>query len=529
MWKRKALKRNAKQVLKSNYLSIITTCVLVMLILGNFTNPIDAFESVKDTYMSKLNDTLLFDENKDESISKVEYAENAVQDVSSKSEIISDFIENVEPVKHGEQKWTHGAIATIINNTDGTDSLVYGVLNTINQLVFKMDTKFTKAVLILLGTIIYIIIGTLINGNIAVGYCRYLLENRAYTKTKMSRILFSWSVKQELHIAWVILVKTVYQYLWWLTVIGGIIKKYSYRLVPQILAENPTLSATEAITLSRQMMKGNKFRVFWLDVSFLGWKILNRFTFSTLNIFFLQPYISLTDAELYIALRDSAKADNIPNADKLCDSLLEVAPSATRYPEQSYMLPPARSRKWLESDYNRSYSPYSLILMFFTFSFIGWLWEVSLHLFTSGIFVNRGVCHGPWLPIYGFGGVLVLIVLKKLRHNPILTFIAAMGLSGIVEYGTSVYLEVTKGMKWWDYSGYFLNINGRICLEGLLVFAFGGCICIYLIAPALDNLFSKIPLKYKREICAILLALFIGDQIYSNLHPNSGFGITDYD
>ena len=60
----------------------------------------------------------------------------------------------------------------------------------------------------------------------------------------------------------------------------------------------------------------------------------------------------------------------------------------------------------------------SLVLIFFTFSVIGWLWEVSLHLFGDGVFVNRGFFHGPWLPIYGTGGILVIVLLKRFAKKP---------------------------------------------------------------------------------------------------------------
>lgn len=53
-------------------------------------------------------------------------------------------------------------------------------------------------------------------------------------------------------------------------------------------------------------------------------------------------------------------------------------------------------------------------------------------------------------------------------------------------------------LKYWDYSGYFLNLHGRICLEGLIVFALGGCAATYIVAPLLDNLYSKINLNIKK-------------------------------
>ena len=65
----------------------------------------------------------------------------------------------------------------------------------------------------------------------------------------------------------------------------------------------------------------------------------------------------------------------------------------------------------------QDYSVSSLVLMFFTFSGIGWLWEVGLHLVVDGMFFNRGVMAGPWLPIYGTGGVLILVLLKKWRSR----------------------------------------------------------------------------------------------------------------
>ena len=155
----------------------------------------------------------------------------------------------------------------------------------------------------------------------------------------------------------------------------------------------------------------------------------------------------------------------------------------------------------------RHYSAGSLILMFFVFSFVGWLWEVSFHLYEDGMIVNRGIMHGPWLPIYGFGGVLILTLLYRLRKSP--TMELANG-----------------GIKWWDYSGYFLNLDGRICAEGLLVFGIGGFAVVYLIAPALDNLFRKMKPAAVIVICAILLSVFVCDQIYSLKYPNEGEGIT---
>ena len=146
----------------------------------------------------------------------------------------------------------------------------------------------------------------------------------------------------------------------------------------------------------------------------------------------------------------------------------------------------------------------------------------------TGDFVNPGVLFGPWLPIYGTGSVLALIALKRIRENHLLTFFAMVLLAGIIEYFTSWFLETTFGLKWWDYTGYFLNLNGRICLEGLLTFGLAGSLAIYFIAPLLDELLQKIPQQKKNILLSFLLAFFFADLIHSLFQPNTGLGITDY-
>ena len=158
-------------------------------------------------------------------------------------------------------------------------------------------------------------------------------------------------------------------------------------------------------------------------------------------------------------------------------------------------------------DATRSYTVLNLVMMFFIFCFVGWIWEVTLAFITEGMFVNRGTLHGPWLPIYGTGGIAILVLLKKLRSRPALEFVAAMALCGAIEYFSSWYLEVTHdGQRWWDYTGYFLNLNGRICAEGLLTFGLGGLAIVYLLAPALDDLLRRANVRVLTVVAAVLLA-----------------------
>ena len=107
----------------------------------------------------------------------------------------------------------------------------------------------------------------------------------------------------------VMFLKNLFLALWtMLFIIPGIVKAYAYRMVPYILKEHPELSGTQAITLSRRMMKGHKGDAFVLDLSFIGWILLSALTFGILHLFYVGPYIQATGAELYKVVRADYEA-----------------------------------------------------------------------------------------------------------------------------------------------------------------------------------------------------------------------------
>ena len=106
------------------------------------------------------------------------------------------------------------------------------------------------------------------------------------------------------------------------------------------------------------------------------------------------------------------------------------------------------------------YSISSYILFFFTFSFAGWLWEVLLHVFIDHTVVNRGVLYGPWLPIYGFGGVLILLLLRRFAERPLQVFLMTMLTAGTMEFVTGTVLWKVYQMRWWDYRDSLINLKG---------------------------------------------------------------------
>ena len=157
---------------------------------------------------------------------------------------------------------------------------------------------------------------------------------------------------------------------------------------------------------------------------------------------------------------------------------------------------------------------------FVIFSFLGWIWEVFLSFTTTGVFINRGMLFGPWTPIYGFGGIGVLLLSKKFK-KPWQLFLAAFIISGVLEYLTATILEEIYGAKWWDYNMLYFNIQGKICLEYLLAFAVVVCLAVYLVVPKIDILFRKINPKIMTIILIVILLLICADFIYSIFSPNN--------
>lgn len=174
----------------------------------------------------------------------------------------------------------------------------------------------------------------------------------------------------------------------------------------------------------------------------------------------------------------------------------------------------------MSSRVNKSYERLFLILMFFTFSIAGWCWEGLYDLLRFGVLANHGVLLGPWLPIYGFGGVFMYLILNRYKKYPVVVFMGSFVFCTLIEYFTGVYLEVTKGRTWWTYKDLPFNIDGKISLLSSIFFGLAGILLIYFLAPRLKILFSKLNYKKAAIIILFLMALFTIDFIHSSKHPN---------
>ena len=265
MGSNRSIKERAKKKVKYNYWhSIIISFLFVIIVSGGYKyNSFisDSFSNIGNNVISKNN----------------LYIYNNI--VNSTRKVI-DITKSYKP--------TRGVLSVFFNKMNGSSSLVLGFVDAI--LEFITIKSIPKFFIKIFGFLLFILIYIFIQNIILVGKNRYYLEHCRYKKVNVDRIMFVYKVKKTINVAYIMLCKTIYLFLWFLTIIGGVIKYYSYFMIDYIVSENPTISRKDAFILSNEMMNGNKFNLFKIQFSFIGYIILGALTFNISNIFYFDVY-----------------------------------------------------------------------------------------------------------------------------------------------------------------------------------------------------------------------------------------------
>lgn len=148
------------------------------------------------------------------------------------------------------------------------------------------------------------VVGLVITGPLMVGYSMYLINNIKDPKNADQMETLFHGFKNSLGTAIIAhILKMVFIFLWSLLfIIPGIVKAFAFSMSEYIIADNPDISPTEALDKSQELMKGNKWRLFCLLFSFIGWFILSGLTFG-IGLFFLIPYVNTAIANFYVEIR----------------------------------------------------------------------------------------------------------------------------------------------------------------------------------------------------------------------------------
>ena len=160
----------------------------------------------------------------------------------------------------------------------------------------------------------------------------------------------------------------------------------------------------------------------------------------------------------------------------------------------------------------------NIVLQFFIFGFAGWCMEVILKYRQYHRFINRGFLTGPILPIYGFGVILITLVVGRLtsvESGAMTTFAISLVICGLVESLTSFVLEKIFHARWWDYSQKPMNLHGRVWIGNLVLFGLAGVAIIHIVNPVLFPALDRIPLNTRKVTALVLLAIFAADLVIS--------------
>lgn len=522
MVKRNELKKQGRILVRQNYLRAISVCFLIAMLTTAYpvTTTFFGFHSVSGLPDGK-----------------------AVTPDLSNSDVAVQVIERFFPGGNISDKlppFVLEAGGLIVDICTSASSIFFSVLRAVNG--FLTENPETSVLFLAAGAVLAVLGQIFISNILEIGEKRFFMESRKYRQTQISKIFFLYKLRCIFNPAWVMLCRSVCQTLWNFTIAGGVIKHYEYSLIPYILAENPKIGRKRAFYLSRQMMKHNKRKLFLIDLSFLGWKILSLFTLGLLDFFYVNPYVAGCKAEFYFTLRRNYVLSRCAGYENLNDSYLEHVPSEDElliskalyddsqgpYTKISYFAPeqypvflfavqpPLRAVKTpVKAD--RKYDWLSYIFLFFAFSVFGWLLEIAASLVRNGVVPDQIMLAGPWLPLYGICGVVLLFFVRRFLKNPALVFALNFSIYSVAGYLSSWLFDSGLGLRVRDYDNYFLNLNGRIYMGGSIAFALLGCAFLYYMAPRWTDCFLKLSRGKRAVICLALTCLGIADVVYTIL------------
>ena len=268
MWTRKELKERAKEALKRNYWKIVLVSLIGMLIGGGLGS------------------------------SGISGGGSDIRDMASDN-VKEHFTEH----ENDDVDW------------EGAEA----VLDDIQMDIRPQDivaVAFTVIVVLIVTAIVLAIgiaLDVLLLNPVQVGINRFMVKSLDDT-ARIAEVGYTFDHNYKNGVK-VMFFKDLYVVLWSLLfIVPGIYKAYQYRMVPYILGENPDMTYQEVLQRSKDMMDGQKWDAFVLDLSFILWHMLGGITCGLAEIFYVAPYVNLTDAALYSRLsrKDLADAQSVP-------------------------------------------------------------------------------------------------------------------------------------------------------------------------------------------------------------------------
>jgi len=194
-------------------------------------------------------------------------------------------------------------LAFLTGSGDSLSSEPLAVITPILAIIFSIVFMF--------AFVIALVITAFVTCPIIVGKCRFFVHPTENDRD-IATLFSAFKKGSYISVVKTMFLTNLFIGLWTLLfIIPGIVKSYSYRMVPYILSEKPDIHYKEALEISRTMTKGVKFDMFMLDLSFIGWYFLGALAFGV-GTLFVSPYVEATWAQLYLRLRERANNSYTP-------------------------------------------------------------------------------------------------------------------------------------------------------------------------------------------------------------------------
>lgn len=155
------------------------------------------------------------------------------------------------------------------------------------------------------------------------------------------------------------------------------------------------------------------------------------------------------------------------------------------------------------------------VLLFFFYCLCGWIWESCYVSLRQGHWVDRGFLHGPVLPIYGSGAIIILLATIPVAEDLRLVWLFGMAAATALEYVTGAAMERIFKVRYWDYSSQRFNLNGHICLSSSIAWGFFSILMVRFLHPPVARLLARIPALCVDPLAHVLTAAFTVDAVRS--------------
>lgn len=171
---------------------------------------------------------------------------------------------------------------------------------------------------------------------------------------------------------------------------------------------------------------------------------------------------------------------------------------------------------------------YIYLMFLIIYSLLGYIYEVFYQRVIFKKWVNPGFLHGPYCLMSGIYSLIIIYLLNGYYNDPFVIFVFGTIISCLIEYYVSYLFEKIFKCKFWDYSGYKYNINGRICINKNILDGFLSLIIIYVFNPLLNYVIRYIDMLYLKYICICLMFIILIDFIFSFFEAKRICDIADY-